>query len=615
MITAFAACLLTWAAHAADRVPLNGAGGGIVVEDETRLVVQAETGEIVFDFAPVLQPHATRWRFAALICGEASCLRGFARFDNPLNALDTRLAAFDAGLSPSTSLVVERGFDHRSSIALLAQDQALLLNRNSTRFAHPGACGTRACQALGPALSLLVRDEAGRWRPERPLRAYRVDDEELRLISAGELEPGPLVIQEITDAGVSWVRVDAELQPTRLSLPAGRIHDVGGGRLLVNFEAGDPARLPQADVLGLLPASCLETGCGEEALARFTDLSRVDNRRQTLFSREGRLFVVRAESGADQLLVWDNGRFHPVDTPFDDHELSLMVWISAAGVGLISERYDERRTLSHLRVDNEGVTVEPLVTRGQGANADVERVHAEARDGESILIRLVSPQGRAQACAATLVRAYGGFGLASPPRSLTGIERAWLEAGGRLAFVHVRGDAAVSADWARAGEQDRWLTIHDLADAVTALQERGLSAPENTVLSGGSFGAVLALAAAAELGESVALTYAASTPHRGGDDFAGAVTAYLELDPPFDHTAPHSPVVFSASNADRVVSPNEARIWTRAVEDAGGTARLVVFDDLPHAWRRLDHPSVDAAHARLFDLADDAISACEASWR
>lgn len=95
----------------------------------------------------------------------------------------------------------------------------------------------------------------------------------------------------------------------------------------------------------------------------------------------------------------------------------------------------------------------------------------------------------------TLITAYGGFGVRLEP-SWDPIVAAWLAAGGRIAWVHARGDGEYGPDWAAAGRgAGKSDTVDDLCAAGNALQELGEAGPGQLAALAASNGGLVLSAA------------------------------------------------------------------------------------------------------------------------
>lgn len=103
-----------------------------------------------------------------------------------------------------------------------------------------------------------------------------------------------------------------------------------------------------------------------------------------------------------------------------------------------------------------------------------------------------------------LVWVYGAYGFISWPFH-NAFFAAFLDAGGTIAFPHVRGGGVYGPEWQNLGsKRNKINTIMDTVAAVDWLLENGYTSPEKLALMGNSAGSVPVARASFELGEKVA---------------------------------------------------------------------------------------------------------------
>ncbi|WP_136314373.1 prolyl oligopeptidase family serine peptidase [Actinomyces procaprae] len=93
----------------------------------------------------------------------------------------------------------------------------------------------------------------------------------------------------------------------------------------------------------------------------------------------------------------------------------------------------------------------------------------------------------------TLLHGYGGFEVSLGISYLPITGRAWLERGGTYVVANIRGGGEYGPAWHRAGlKRNRHRVYEDFAAVARALVERGVTAPEQLAVHGGSNGGLLA---------------------------------------------------------------------------------------------------------------------------
>ncbi len=598
--------LVTAPAAAQEPIPLDGPNGAVAV-DELRLVLRS--GETV-DLAPLVGTQDEEWRVQSVSCFNDRCSAGFVALARVLDPRTGMLAGFDLSRNPSGHIIIDRGYDFTAQIARLSETSAVLLTRRSVRFARPGPCGTQACQALQRSLSLLARDDRGFWYPERPLRRFDTEAEDLRLFQRAVAEPTPAILETSTGSRLTWHRITAEGQSEPIQLPAGRILGTYADGFVVNANAQSDTPHDGALNLAYLPLRCLIAQCSAEDLTLIGSLAARTDARQLTVSRDGAVFVTEYEDGSahlDQLVPSAPGGRNPIALPVERAGIVTSQHALSAGLTVSIETFEGVERLYALATDGEPSWA-LLIDRDKEPLARVESRLTESVDGVLVPWRRISPAGPEQACRPTMISAYGGFGLPTAPHSPRPMERAWLDAGGAVVIAHVRGDGAYGPDWVAAGEADRWRTVQDLEAIAQDLIESGQTHPNVLVLRGGSFGGLIALAASSKLTPPPAVTIASSTPVEvSASSFEFAISDQLNLTPAFAGTA--SPeVILTANGNDRRVPPQMAQVWRTLLNDAGSNVTVYEYANLPHTWRDIDHPTVTAAQEHLYRRIRAAIT-------
>jgi prolyl oligopeptidase len=87
---------------------------------------------------------------------------------------------------------------------------------------------------------------------------------------------------------------------------------------------------------------------------------------------------------------------------------------------------------------------------------------------------------------------YGGYGVPYVSTSYESWQRAWLEAGGVLAYAGVRGGSEYGEQWHQAGTRhNKQRGIDDLIACVSWFEENGWSEPKSVVINGMSNGGLM----------------------------------------------------------------------------------------------------------------------------
>ena len=128
---------------------------------------------------------------------------------------------------------------------------------------------------------------------------------------------------------------------------------------------------------------------------------------------------------------------------------------------------------------------------------EVERLVASSSDGADVMYEFVSRRTRARpAPRPTLLTAYGGWNAMSASKAFLGELAPFVDAGGSVAFAHVRGDGTFGTDqWHGGRREHKQQTFDDVYAVAEDLASRGLTAPERLGLWGASNGGLLAGAA------------------------------------------------------------------------------------------------------------------------
>jgi prolyl oligopeptidase len=254
----------------------------------------------------------------------------------------------------------------------------------------------------------------------------------------------------------------------------------------------------------------------------------------------------------------------------------------------------------------------------------IETVHATSADGTAVPMRVIRAAGpRPDGDAKVLLSVYGGY---SVPFLVTGYEswhRAWLDAGGVLAYAGIRGGGELGEEWhlaaTRTGKQRG---IDDLIACTAWFEQEGWAAPRSVALNGMSngglmVGAVLTQrpdllgAAIPEVGVFDLLRFHLFTAGHGwvrefGDVDVPAERTALEACSPLHRIAggaPYPPtLVLTADRDDRVPPGPHSYRFFAALQDAmgvDGTVHLRVAHNAGHAAGRTLAERIDERGAVL----------------
>ncbi|WP_017930109.1 S9 family peptidase [Robiginitomaculum antarcticum] len=125
-----------------------------------------------------------------------------------------------------------------------------------------------------------------------------------------------------------------------------------------------------------------------------------------------------------------------------------------------------------------------------------ERIHIQARDGESIPVTLLYRSGlKLDGSAPCLLYGYGSYGITIPASFRTSI-LSLVDRGFIYAIAHIRGSKAKGYDWYLKGKlETKQATFDDYVDCGRALVARGYTSKGHIVAHGGSAGGLLVGAA------------------------------------------------------------------------------------------------------------------------
>jgi len=121
-----------------------------------------------------------------------------------------------------------------------------------------------------------------------------------------------------------------------------------------------------------------------------------------------------------------------------------------------------------------------------------ERLLVPARDGRSIPVSIVYPQGFPRDGSGRLfLYAYGAYGIAIPP-SFSSSRVSLLDRGYAYAIAHIRGGDDMGYGWFLDGKLEKRInTFNDFVDSAKGLIAEGFASPGGIAIQGGSAGGEL----------------------------------------------------------------------------------------------------------------------------
>ena len=159
--------------------------------------------------------------------------------------------------------------------------------------------------------------------------------------------------------------------------------------------------------------------------------------------------------------------------------------------------YTQPTTLYLSEEDGEVRAVRAMPPMFDASDLEVQQLAATSRDGTRVPYFLVSRQDlRLSADNPTLLYGYGGFEASMTPGYSATVGKSWLERGGVYAVANIRGGGEFGPAWHRAAQREHRQRAYDDFIAVAEdMVERGITAPRNLGIMGGSNGGLLVGAA------------------------------------------------------------------------------------------------------------------------
>ncbi|WP_080793201.1 prolyl oligopeptidase family serine peptidase [Corynebacterium pacaense] len=256
---------------------------------------------------------------------------------------------------------------------------------------------------------------------------------------------------------------------------------------------------------------------------------------------------------------------------------------------------------------------------------------ATSRDGTRIPY-FISGDFAAPGPGPTLVHAYGGFEVSlTPAHSVTrGI--AWLERNRFFVEANIRGGGEFGPEWhSRATKLNRMRVFEDHRAVLEDLVERGYATPAQIVIRGGSNGGLLTSGALTQYPEAFGaaviqvpltdmlryhrLSAGASWMAEYGDPDDPEERRVIERYSPLHNiaghaTRPYPPALVTTSTRDDRVHPAHARLFARALADAGQPVDYYENTEGGHAGAG-DNRQVADVEALIYTWIDSALDLSE----
>lgn len=256
--------------------------------------------------------------------------------------------------------------------------------------------------------------------------------------------------------------------------------------------------------------------------------------------------------------------------------------------------YSDFLTPHQMYLAGEGANLEKLRTtpaRFDAKGMKVETRTAISRDGTRVPYFLVLPKGvdRKSGKTPTLIYAYGGFEIPSPPSYLSALGKVWVERGGAFVLANIRGGGEFGPKWHQAAlREKRQNAFDDLFSVAEDVARLGFTSSPHIGFRGGSNGGLLAGVALTQrpdlFGAIVSqvplldmlrfhkLLAGASWVEEYGNPEVPSERAMLEKYSPFHNvraTTKYPEAFFTTSTRDDRVHPGHARRMVAKLKQQG----------------------------------------------
>lgn len=217
---------------------------------------------------------------------------------------------------------------------------------------------------------------------------------------------------------------------------------------------------------------------------------------QSIRGSQNGIFVQRQKNGVESLQWWKFGAKAPIQVPLpvqgtlvdiDSNSKSDEVLFRLESWTQPPRYFQWKPGQAQAKL-----TSLPSPTPIDFSTVQVERAEIPGQGGAMVPMTLIYPKGlKRDGSAPFHLRGYGGYGMTMLPRYLPS-QLAWLERGGGVAIVHVRGSGAKGRAWHEAGKgKNKQVGVSDLIAGAKYLSEKGYSSPKRIGAHGISMGGVL----------------------------------------------------------------------------------------------------------------------------
>jgi len=207
----------------------------------------------------------------------------------------------------------------------------------------------------------------------------------------------------------------------------------------------------------------------------------------------GRVFVNSLSKAHTRIASYSiKGEFiADIDMPVPGSAQVQGEW-SGKDVYLHLASFNMPRKIYNYNPDTNGLSLyfEPDINGFDSGNIEIKQVFFQSHDGSRVSMFIVSRRDTGGIRPA-LVTGYGGFGIPILP-DYSAFNALWVEAGGLLAVVNLRGGGEYGKKWHEQGRlQNKQNVFDDFIHAIQWLNQKGYTRPELTAIKGGSNGGLL----------------------------------------------------------------------------------------------------------------------------
>ncbi len=246
--------------------------------------------------------------------------------------------------------------------------------------------------------------------------------------------------------------------------------------------------------------------------------------------------------------------------------------------------------------------IKSLPARFDASGIVTEQFEATSKDGTKIPYFVTRPKNL-HGPAPTVLYGYGGFEISLTPGYSANFGRLWLTHGGIYVVANIRGGGEFGPAWHEAATKfHRQRAYDDFAAVAEDLEKRGLTAPKQLGIMGGSNGGLLvstvmvewpelfgAVVCQVPLVDMIAYTHigaGASWEGEYGDPADPKMRDYILTYSPYQNVKKdvrYPPVLFVTATSDDRVTPAHARKMAAKMEEQGHDVLFYENTDGGHA--------------------------------